>query len=96
MHREHECRELFRGLALRAQGDDEAPGLEVGDATLEELAERVVDLAGREIGAAREPGQDRGEDLVHRQAQSHQQSWSSTPRAISPSCTCEVPSTIVS
>jgi hypothetical protein len=28
--------------------------------------------------------------------QSHQRSRSSTPRAMSPSCTCEVPSTIVS
>ena len=96
MHRAHERGELGVGLALRAQRDDERGGLHVGDAALEELGHRGVDLVGGELGAARQLGEDRREDFVRGHGQSHQKSWSSTPRAISPSCTCDVPSTIVS
>ena len=54
-HRAHERRELVGGLALRAQRDDEPGGLDVGDAALEDLGERRVDLVGGQLGAACEP-----------------------------------------
>ncbi len=65
MHRAHQARELGLGLALRAERDDEAGGLHVGDAPFEDLAERGRDVVLRERGAAHEPGKDRRQDLVH-------------------------------
>ena len=71
-------------LALGAQRDGEARGLDVGRAAREDLAERGLDLVGVDVDAPHELGEHRRDDLVHA-AQSHHRSWSSTPLAMSPS-----------
>ena len=76
VHRAHERGELLDRLALRAQRDDEARGLDVGDAALEDLGQRGFDLLGQQLRAARHARQDRREHLVHatRTTQSHHRS----------------------
>ena len=97
VHRAHERGELVVGLALRAQRDDER----------RRPARRRRDLRRSRPSRRRSSSAESSSPRVSRarigvrisfigHAQSHQRSWSSTPRAISPSCTCEVPSTIVS
>ena len=95
-HGAHERGELAGGFALRPQCDDEARRLHVGDPALEDLGQCGRDFVGRNVVAPEQPGDDRREEVVHGTPQSHQRSWSSTPRAMSPSWTCDVPSTIVS
>ena len=66
MHRADQGRELLDRLALRAQRDDESRGLDVGDASLEDLRQRGFDLLRQQLDAAREPPrQYRRQHLVH-------------------------------
>ena len=101
-HGADESGHLLGRLALRPQGGGERGDLRGSRVAREDLSEDDLGFDDVQRVAREQPAQDpgpsseRGErrSVVH--AQSHQRSCASTPRAMRPSCTCEVPSTMVS
>ena len=71
-----------------------SPSRIVAIAALDEVRRRGP--RGASSGTSTSGQRERGVAVIGQRAQSHQRSWSSTPRAMSPSCTWLVPSTIVS
>ena len=83
---------LFGGLALGMQEGEEGADLGRRGLAGQHRAQRGLGLFQRE----RLPGGQAAQDIGPPERQSHHRSRSRTPRAIRPSWTCEVPSTMVS
>ena len=88
-HGPRQPRHLLGRLPLGVQQGEEGPHLRRRGITGQDDPQRLFGLLRGERLVARQPGEDVGP------TQSHQRSRSKMPRAIRPSCTCEVPSTMV-
>ena len=104
-HGADEAGHLLDRLALGPQGHQERGHLGRGGVTRPHLVEDHLGLVGGQRGPRKQGGQDpgprsQGLERAHGRlphpGQSHHRSWPRTPRAMRPSCTCEVPSTMVS
>ena len=106
-HGPDEAGHLVHRLALGPQGDGQRGDLRRGGIAREHLAQHHLGLLGGQRPAGQELGQDAGPSAERLEGefrfttgvghgQSHHRSCPRTPRAMSPSCTWEVPSTMVS
>ena len=82
--------DLLGRLPFGVQQGQEGPHLGRRGLAGEDDLQRLLGLGRAQRLAPAQPGQDLGP------GQSHHRSLSSTPRAMRPSCTCDVPSTMVS
>ncbi len=105
-HGPNEAGQLLHRLALGPERGDQGGDLGRRGLTVQDLAHhrlgpgRGERLPGQQGGQHSGPGAQRLEGgdggIRGGRHQSHHRSWPSTPRAMSPSCTWEVPSTMVS